>query len=665
MPSHPLRWRALAKGIILALFFCAMAPYNAAWLINSPLGGGHFPLMPFFWAIILYIGTASIAYFSGKPPLLNGMEILVIWLFMVVGTSIGYAGLAETFLLNITAPAWAKNGGSSWVVTLSPYLPEKWFLNNTKALSALYNGIPGGKYMSIFEIVTHIHWKTWMPILTLWGTFILLCYITMLCIVTLFTRQWVENEKVNFPLLRVPQLMGEALDEGRMRKFFSNHYLLWGLLLPILLHTVNGLHEHLPGIPQLPTLILAGKFFPKFGLFSGFHKIKLYIIPAFIGFAFLTTRQISFSFWIFYLLGALFMGLLYVIGLQVPQAALGITFGPNLARPAEAQVIGAWIVFFCFLLWLARAHLKKSILESFQIFTGKVPPPTSGELIPAGISSWGTLLGSSLLAIWCYTFGMPLHASITVPLVFLIFMVVTSRVITQGGLPQFMLTAAPSDAVTGLAGSTFLGSTGVLITVVMQKMLFLDVRESLMPTLVHGAKITEQAESLQTRKRFAISLGIVLLFSVLIALTSMLILAYKRGLRDLSLDWATSSTTSVFENAARLIETPTGPNTIIMTFAGVGALCMLLLVFCYYTFHWWPLHPIGFLAAYSKSMRVLWFCFFLGWLCNQLVLHYGGTALYRRLRFFFVGLVIGDILMGGFWHITAFFTGTVYHVFPL
>ena len=92
---------------------------------------------------------------------------------------------------------------------------------------------------------------------------------------------------------------------------------------------------------------------------------------------------------------------------------------------------------------------------------------------------------------------------------------------------------------------------------------------------------------------------------------------------------------------------------------------MGVLVFCFYKFPWWPLHPLGFIAAYSKSMRILWVCFFLGWLCNYLVLHYGGTALYRKVQMIFVGLVIGDMLMGGVWAIVSLFSGIVYPVFPV
>jgi len=80
---------------------------------------------------------------------------------------------------------------------------------------------------------------------------------------------------------------------------------------------LNGLNFYNPSIPSIPTLILAGKFFPKHGLFSGFYKLKIYIFPAFIGFAFLTSKQISFSFWLFYIAGALLIGLLYFLGLNI------------------------------------------------------------------------------------------------------------------------------------------------------------------------------------------------------------------------------------------------------------------------------------------------------------------------------------------------------------
>ena len=653
---NTLRLPALVFAIILGLIMCAAGPFNTAWLGGTPLGGGHFPLAPFFISFFLFIACAIIASTTNKKPLLNGTEQLVVWLFMVIGTGIGYSGLAESFFLNITAPAYYKQGGYAWVKSLAPYLPESWYMNNPDVVAPLYEGFIGGRDMTIGQVVARIPWGAWVGVLSLWGLFILMAYLTMLCLVNLFGRQWIENERVNFPLLRVPQFLSEALDSGTMRTFLTDKFLLWGIGIPVFFHLINGLSYHYPSIPELPLLVLAGQYFPKYGLFSGFNKLQMYFVPAYIGFAFLATRQIAFSFWFFYIFGAFFMGFLYVIGFDVPQSAMGINFGPNLARPAEATVIGATAIFFLFILWLAREHLITVFKSGLRNTTVH-----HGEIIPAGWSLWGAVIGIIAMMVWCRWFGMSIGGSVVMPVVFFMVLLVISRIITQGGLPQFMLTAAPSDGVSGVLGTRFLGAAGIALTTVMQKMMFLDVQESLMPNLVHGNKVSEATQS---KRRFFIALTLLLLLCVCTAFCSMLILGYKTGLRDLQLEVQTQSVLSMYENAGRLIDAPLSANPWVSSFALLGAILMGILVFCFYKFPWWPLHPLGFLAAYSKSMRILWVCFFIGWLCNYLVLHYGGTSLYRRVQMLFVGLIIGDMLMGGIWAIVSLFSGINYPVFP-
>ena len=138
-------------------------------------------------------------------------------------------------------------------------------------------------------------------------------------------------------------------------------------------------------MPQIPTLVLAGPYFPKYGLFSGFTKLKIYIYPAFIGFAFLTSRQISFSFWFFFIAGGLLVGFLNLLGYNIPAAALGVTFGPTLSRPEETQMIGAYVVFFLFLFWLARHHFSSVLHDAFRI-SGSRSPTIRNGFPPASLS---------------------------------------------------------------------------------------------------------------------------------------------------------------------------------------------------------------------------------------------------------------------------------------
>ena len=72
----------------------------------------------------------------------------------------------------------------------------------------------------------------------------------MLFVINLLSRQWIHNERINFPLLRVPEMLSKSLDDGQVGSFFANRFLLAGLLIPIFLHLLNGFHFYYPSVPS-------------------------------------------------------------------------------------------------------------------------------------------------------------------------------------------------------------------------------------------------------------------------------------------------------------------------------------------------------------------------------------------------------------------------------
>jgi hypothetical protein len=658
MDQNRVRLRAIILGVILGILICALTPFNNTYLNATPLGGGHFPLAAFFIFFWLSIGIAALGRFPFSANWFSGRELFVVWILMVIASGIAYTGLVRTFFINLTAPYHFASVGNRWGEVIQPLLPRAWYPGESSSISLLYNGLDGGSQMSWWQVVQQIPWTSWLPPLLTWAGFVLLCYWVMLCLVDIFSEQWIANEKMNFPLLRVPQLMEEALAEKRLFRFLANRFLLVGLLATFTLHLINGLHFYYPSVPQVPTLILAGPYFPKHGLFSGFHKLKIFIYPAFIGFAFLTSRQISFSFWFFFLIGGLLYGLLAVLGYNIPAAALGVTFGPALSRPEETQVIGAYAVFFIFILWLARYHLVDVARQC--LFISKKKESEVAWVSPR-FSGWGFWLGTVTLVFWCVNFGMPLKVALLLLGAFFFIMLVSSKVICQGGIPYFTLSAAPTDGLLSFFGSPFFTNLGLAMAAVMQKVMFVDLRESMMPSLFHGAKVSEGS-----RNRRMIFIGIILavIAGVVVSFVAMLALCHKYGIRGLQMDWATRTTLGVYDNVQRLLDAPGEPRQWVLIFSAVGAVIMLVLVVVYQRFYWWPIHPIGYLTCYSSAMRILWFSFVVGWLCNHLSLRYGGVSLFKKVRFFFIGLIIGDFLMAGSWALIGLFTFASYQVLP-
>ena len=655
--SH-IRLRAILLGSGLALAICLITPFNNAYRQGTPLGGGHFPLAPFYFFMWLAIFTVAIRWLFKGRNLLTGKELLVSWALMVMLSGIAWTGLARTFFINITAPYHFATVENRWQEVLNPLLPESWYPQSQEAITQFYNGLDGGRQMGWLEVFGNIPWDAWLVPLAGWAGFVLLCYIVIACVVSLLSKQGLYNERMNFPLLRVPLLMQEAIDNDELGRFFANRFLLAGLLIPVCLHLLNGLSFYNPSIPSIPTLILAGKYFPKHGLFAGFYKLKIYIYPAFIGFAFLTSKQISFSFWLFYIVGALLIGLLSFLGLNIPAASLGVTFGPTISRPEEMQMVGAYLVFFIFLAWLARFHFLDILQKGFGF---KKDTNVEQEWLSTRLAFWGAVGGGLAIVLWCHYFGLPFLFSFLVVGAFFVFTLVATRVICQGGIAYFTLTAAPLDGVMAFFGTKFFSGAGLVVAGIVQKLLFVDLRESLMPSLLHTRKVTDKATN--NRKIFAVIM-LTLIAGIVVSFLAMLALSYKFGVRELGLDWATRTTVAVYDDIYNLVESPAEPSQWVLIFTLAGAFVMLVLVICYHRFYWWPIHPIGYLTAYSSAMRILWFSFFIGWLFNALCMRYGGVVLFKKLRNFFVGLIIGDFLMAGSWAIYGLFSYSSYLVLP-
>jgi len=82
-------------------------------------------------------------------------------------------------------------------------------------------------------------------------------------------------------------------------------------------------------------------------------------------------------------------------------------------------------------------------------------------------------------------------------------------------------------------------------------------------------------------------------------------------------------------------------------------------------FFWFPLHPVGYALSGNWSTNLLWLSLFIAWFVKLILLRYGGLRLYRRAVPFFLGLIIGEFVMAGFWNIFGIFRDVqTFSIFP-
>jgi hypothetical protein len=127
------------------------------------------------------------------------------------------------------------------------------------------------------------------------------------------------------------------------------------------------------------------------------------------------------------------------------------------------------------------------------------------------------------------------------------------------------------------------------------------------------------------------------------------------GLRATTQSWLGSQVRWGAGHIFYALETPSQlePNAVIAT--AVGAAVTLGLGLLRLRFWWWPLHPVGFLAANSWGMQSYYSAFFIGWLAKSLVTRYGGLRVYRQTVPLAIGLIAGEMMNETTWAVIRLF----------
>jgi hypothetical protein len=77
----------------------------------------------------------------------------------------------------------------------------------------------------------------------------------------------------------------------------------------------------------------------------------------------------------------------------------------------------------------------------------------------------------------------------------------------------------------------------------------------------------------------------------------------------------------------------------------------------------WPLHPVGYALGSAFTTSYLWLPLWISALAKGLIVHYGGLATYRRFMPLFLGLVLGEFVIGSLWAILGVTTRLPVYVF--
>lgn len=616
-PSVSLR--AGIIGLLLSALVSFWGQYAADHLGYNYMTYTQLPsalLMPF----LLLIMVPHLLLKAFAPALaFNRSELIVIFSMGLIGSMVPDWGMTRYLIAVITAPYYFASPENRWAEIFFDTLPNWLVLSNQGDVARMYfEGVGAGQ---------SIPWGAWITPLFWWLSFLAALMFVGACLVVMLRKQWVENERLRFPLGEVAMNLMQTepgADEPNRPPMIKTPLFKVGFILALAMTGWNILSywEVVARIPIMGEDTLPLLFDPQFPSLV----IRLNIFA--LCFAFFINTEILFSVWFFLLFTTIQRGVMSLLGItastaMVPTGLVG------------TQSIGALIAFVLWGLWMARHHLKDVVQKAF----GKGSVDDSGEMFSYRTAVIGFLGALIYLVIWLMQAGMSLPIVLLFLLALLIFYLGMARIVAEAGLVMLDLPVNANVFTAGMVGPANL-SPATITALGMTNAFARNWRTFTMIGLSHVTWFQRRMPASRHLFRW-----IVLAFgaSVVVSLFYVIYSGYTVGADNLRTD--PSGLGQFFYN---MIPSWAGSSTRVsaleITFLLSGVGLYILMMVGRYLFIWWPFHPIGLIAIASDPIRSVFLPFFLAWLIQVILLRIGGGTLYRKAQPFFLGMLVGYIL---------------------
>ena len=623
-----------------ALFFGAVGAALTAFLVTqaemvlSSVRIGYLQFPPVALGILLLATMLG----RGMKRLstrwgLSGTDLLIVYCMALVSAMVSSHGVVQKFIPLLVAPKNFATSANGWHQKFDPHILPR---------MVPYNVGDGGLQNVVTDYFTHkpfpvVPWGAWVTPVLNWGVLIVLVLAAFLCLTAIIRRQWVDGEKLAFPLAQLPlEIAGDGENGGA---FFRNPLVWLGALLPVIVFTVKAVHQVLPTVPDVTLQLNMGDYLTTAPYNAVVSQVSFIFSFAAVGFFFLLPADVLFSIWFFFLLTRAQMALGIAYNMDMPGM-------PGYPPPLFVgyQTMGAYFVLVGYFVWIARPHLRRVWAAAI----GKGDGDDASELLPYRVAVWGLLACVALSALWLWGMGMSLWLAVGELVVFLLVIaLVMARTTAEAGMLMTETTFRPIDIYRMFAPIHALGAQNLTLLAFVDNLLLRDQRGLLLCGMLDTARIADGTPL--RRRAFAgvLAAGIGVALVVAIALNISIPYHFGAGRMD---GWMEQGSPALmFQDYAPYfgLNPPAiaGASWQMPTFFSVGVVVTLFLTLMRAAFFWWPLHPLGYAIAGSWSTVQFWFPCLLAWIFKSLTLRYGGMGFYQTVRPFFLGMVIGEFGM--------------------
>ncbi|NPV48946.1 MAG: hypothetical protein HPY69_18550 [Armatimonadetes bacterium] len=613
-PRHGIPGKAFLLGLLLI-------PLNVYWVVTAELRWYMIlTLNPLFvtplFFLVLLVGLNVLLGRLRPSWRFTMAELLTVYIMLAVSCTVATLDYVVNWIRMIGWGAWFASDENKWEQVVFPHVPRWTLMWDRDVLRGFFEG--GTLYRG--DVLA-----AWAGPVAVWLLFMLLCCGLFLCLTVMVRRAWIEETKLSFPTVRLP-LSVLGLDAPG---FWLSRAMWAGAGLTLINGTLNGLAQLYPSLPHLPTAAHPLNFVTPPWNAIGWTPVSVY--PFAIGLAYFVPLDVLFSCWFFYLfqkaqaIGGTAAGLH-----KVP----GFPFGPE-------QAIGGWLAYAGLLLYLTRAHWARL----WQALSGAERGGEGDEFLPRRTAAVAGLAMLALLLAFWRLVGMSFAGAAVALVVYLLVSLAIARVRAEAGAPHDVVSPEPMNLFRLVSSS--LVTKGDVVGAGLSHWFWRFNRSHPMPTQLEALRLWHQTGL--SPRRLAGPLIAATVLSCVVALWAVLHVAYAEGALAKCMGFKPLTGQEMWGYMALALTEPHGMDWPRLLAVGTGAAMVGLLWSAQARYTWFILYPLGYCVG--PSLNWVWFPFLVAWIIKAAIVRYGGQRVYRNAAPFFLGLVLGDYLVGAAWAI--------------
>ncbi len=631
-PENRVTTRALLLGALMVAAWAAVSAYTDHYArVTWSFGWGSLPSGPVAATFFLVLANSLLTRL--RPRLtLSRSELVVIYSLLTISAAVIVSYVP--YMLPISAyPYYHARLEWGWQSTVLPYLPAWLLPAHPDIVTSFWEGLPQGESLP---------WRDWLAPVAGWGLLAATMLMAMFCLGSLLRRDWIEQQRLTFPLTEIPtSIVGDSATPTLGKSAFGQRLFWLGFGLGGGVTLLVWLNSLFPAIPA-PTLHQrVGQSLADAGLpWSALSDVVVSITPATFGIMCLLPSEISFSLWAFY---ALFKGfLLFCGGLGIPPQGSQAIGGFHPYAFADYSGAGGFLAVSAVVLYQSRGAFRSG-LRSLLLWTSDVQQDPRAP-IGNRAAVLGLLLANALMVAWALYAGMSLWSFALIMAAFYVAMIGTSRLVAAAGLTQARPSPSTRWMVTRIVGAGALDPRSLVLYNYLTMGAMLEPQNYGLNYIMNSFRLINAGRI--SARGFSGAVAVAVTCAFLAGSAGLLYTAYRSGAISMECLPITAVPTCTFREFTTSLGSPEKADHWLQFAMIAGGGLTALLFWLTSRFVWLPLSPIGFIVAsvYHTNQHV-WTNALLAWALTALVRRYGGLRLYRGLRPAFLGLVLGQFLV--------------------